>query len=203
MLFWKLTFFHNSAFTICTFDADSFMHGSFCWQSISTLYCYYFYALLPPPSIQVGMHIILSHAVIWPVFTLLTLQSSHTRSPTMSAGARHPAAVCVCVCVCVFTHSCSSHSRAGIHNTRWSSVSAPLWTRCWCPRLSGRTWGPPWWPRPPPGTWAVWAEGWCPKAFWGSRRATCASRCKKREQEEGGWGVWGLAALEDKVRPPG
>ena len=101
MLFWKLTFFHNSAFTICTFDADSFMHGSFCWQSISTLYCYYFYALLPPPSIQVGMHIILSHAVIWPVFTLLTLQSSHTRSPTMSAGARHPAAVCVCVCVCV------------------------------------------------------------------------------------------------------
>lgn len=93
---------------------------------------------------------------------------------------------------CVFTHSCSSHSRADIHNTRWSSVFAPLWTRCWCPRLSGRTWGPPWWPRPPPGTWAVWAEGWCPKAFWGSRRATCASRCKKREQEE----EEGLAALK-------
>ena len=139
----------------------------------------------------------------------LSSHSSHSSPPTHAARpcqlehGTQLQCVCVCVCVCVFTHSCSSHSRAGIHNTRWSSVSAPLWTRCWCPRLSGRTWGPPWWPRPPPGTWAVWAEGWCPKAFWGSRRATCASRCKKREQEEGGWGVWGLAALEDKVRPPG
>lgn len=78
------------------------------------------------------------------------------------------------------THYYSSHSRADIHSSRWFSIFAPLWMRCWCPQLSGRTWGPLWWPRPPPGTWAVWAEGWCPKAFWGSRRATCASRWEER-----------------------
>lgn len=83
------------------------------------------------------------------------------------------------------THCCSSHSKADIHNSRWFSVSAPLWTRCWCPQLSGRTWGPLWWPRPPPGTWVVWAEGWCPKAFWGSRRAIYASRWEERTKGDG------------------
>lgn len=87
---------------------------------------------------------------------------------------------------CMVTHSCSSCSRAGIHNSRWSAVFAPLWTRCWCLQLSGKTWGPPWWPRPPPGTWAVWVEGWCPKAFWGSRRGTCAPRWGERTRRGGG-----------------
>lgn len=87
--------------------------------------------------------------------------------------------------VCKLTHYCSLRSKAGIHNSRWFSIFAPLWTRCWCPRLSGRTWGPLWWPRPPPGTWAVWAVGWCPKAFWGSRRETCASRWEERTRGGG------------------
>lgn len=81
------------------------------------------------------------------------------------------------------THCCSSHSRAGIHNNQWCAVSAPLWRRCWCPQLSARTSNPPWWPRPPPGTWAVWAGGWCPTAFWGSRRETCASRWGERRKD--------------------
>lgn len=83
------------------------------------------------------------------------------------------------------THYCSLHSKADIHNSRWFSIFAPLWTRCWCPPPSGTTWGPLWWPRPPPGTWAVWAGGWCPKAFWGSRRATCASRWEERTRGGG------------------
>lgn len=99
-------------------------------------------------------------------------------SSTPSAHAEQPS---------VQTHWRSWHSRAGIHNSRWSSGSSPRWTRCWCPPLSARTWGPPWWPRPPPGTWAVWAEGWCPKAFWGSRRATCASRWGRETHKKGRW----------------
>ena len=180
-------FFHKSAFTICTFWWRCF----YVWLFLLTKYFYTLLWLLlrtesdtPSTTVHTGWY---AHYSL-PCSYLTVLP--HTARPCQLEHATQ--------LQCVFTHSCSSHSRADIHNSRWSSVFAPLWTRCWCPRLSGKTSGPPWWPRPPPGTWAVWAAGWCPKAFWGSRRATCASRCKKREQEE----EEGLAALEDKVRPP-
>lgn len=81
------------------------------------------------------------------------------------------------------THCYKLHSTADTHNSRWFLGSAPLWTRCWCPPLSGTLSSPPWSIRLPPGILVVWAAGWCRTAVWDSHRAISASRWEMKHNE--------------------